>query len=232
KIEDLITYSNAVYQLIKNSKGKIDLEVGKPILKNLHLSKLSDNTKDKSDIRIVIYDPITQFEPQLGFSIKSYIGSKPTLFNAGKPTNIVFKIHGAMDTSLAEKLNSEGTYSDRIKYLLNNNLFLKYDDYWDEKFKDNLELIDSRLPEILAEMVLLKYTEGISKLNDIIVRISDLNPCGFNIINNENFYSYKIKRFLIDCALGMTAKSVWTGTYDASGGFIVVKSDGDMVCFH
>lgn len=30
----------------------------------------------------------------------------------------------------------------------------------------------------------------------------------------------------------MTPSKVWNGTYDATGGYIIVKSDGDIVCYH
>ena len=32
--------------------------------------------------------------------------------------------------------------------------------------------------------------------------------------------------------MGMTPETVWTGFYDATGGQIIVKDDGDVVCYH
>lgn len=31
---------------------------------------------------------------------------------------------------------------------------------------------------------------------------------------------------------GMTSAKEWNGHYDANGGYLVVKSDGDIVCYH
>ena len=45
-------------------------------------------------------------------------------------------------------------------------------------------------------------------------------------------YSYKIKKLLCACALGMTPEKHWEGAEDANGGYIVVKRDGSVVCFH
>ena len=45
-------------------------------------------------------------------------------------------------------------------------------------------------------------------------------------------YEYKIKSFLTDVALGMTPQKKWDGVYDATGGIIIVKKDGDIVCYH
>lgn len=30
----------------------------------------------------------------------------------------------------------------------------------------------------------------------------------------------------------MTPETVWTGKYDATGGIIIVKENGDLVCYH
>ncbi len=58
------------------------------------------------------------------------------------------------------------------------------------------------------------------------------NPLDFDITNNHNYYSYKIKRLLTDIALGMLPTRVWTGKLDATGGIIIVKEDGDLVYYH
>ena len=50
--------------------------------------------------------------------------------------------------------------------------------------------------------------------------------------NDHDFYEYKLKRLLNDMALGMTAAKVWNGLFDASGGYLVVKEDGDLLCYH
>ena len=46
------------------------------------------------------------------------------------------------------------------------------------------------------------------------------------------FYEHKIKQFLINFALGMTANKPWDGIVQANGGYIVVKEDGDIICYH
>ncbi len=37
---------------------------------------------------------------------------------------------------------------------------------------------------------------------------------------------------MTDSALGMTPGRTWTGEYDATGGIIIVKQDGELVCYH
>ena len=45
-------------------------------------------------------------------------------------------------------------------------------------------------------------------------------------------YEYKIKQFLLAFALGMTCSKPWHGTFNANGGYIVIKEDGDIICYH
>ena len=45
-------------------------------------------------------------------------------------------------------------------------------------------------------------------------------------------YNYKIKNFLDAVALGMVPSKEWDGLTKAHGGYIVVKQDGRVVCYH
>ena len=41
-----------------------------------------------------------------------------------------------------------------------------------------------------------------------------------------------MKVLLLDTALGMTPAKEWNGVYDANGGYLVVRKDGEIVCYH
>ena len=66
------------------------------------------------------------------------------------------------------------------------------------------------------------------KLNQAISAIKTL---GYHISANSPVYEVKIARFLQDAAMGMTPETPWSGFYDADGGQIVVRKDGDIVCY-
>lgn len=93
-------------------------------------------------------------------------------------------------------------------------------------------LIDSLLPEILAHIIFEFYSGRFSCLKDIVNEISSKNPLNFDTENEHKFYEYKIKRLLTDSALGMMPSKVWDGKYDSTGGYLVVKEDGDVLCYH
>ena len=50
--------------------------------------------------------------------------------------------------------------------------------------------------------------------------------------HNQKYYEHKVKNFLVASALGMVPHTPWNGKYDANGGYLVVKDDGDVLCYH
>ena len=97
------------------------------------------------------------------------------------------------------------------------------------QFQENLQFIDSQMPIILAHALLIAYRNNIKKLSDVIEILKAENPLKFS---NTNMYEYKFKKFLCAAALGMTPERHWEGEEDANGGYIVVKQDGSVVCYH
>jgi len=190
----------------------------------------------KSDITIVIHDARTGEQPTLGFSIKSQLGNPSTLLNAGKTTNFVYKITGAtFSEAEVTKINEISTKSkimDRIKAIIDKSGSFSFVSTEKSIFGNNLVLIDSLLPEILSKVVLNFYSGNSNKVNELVENIQESNPLAFDVSNEHKFYSYKVKRFLTDVALGMMPSKVWTGEYDSTGGYLIVKSDGEILCYH
>jgi type II restriction enzyme len=190
----------------------------------------------KSDINIVIHDLRTNQMPLLGFSIKSQIGNPSTLLNAGKTTNFVYKIEGVNLTDeeidSINSIDSKNKIRDRIIAVLNKGGLFSFAGTEQKIFSNNLTLIDSLLPEIVSDITFAFYTEKDSTMKSLVDNIQTKNPLGFDTSNEHKFYSYKIKRFLTDIALGMMPSKVWAGQYEATGGYLIVKEDGEVLCYH
>ena len=158
------------------------------------------------------------------------------MLNAGKTTNFIFKIENTnlndRDISRINSIDTRSKIKDRIEEIHHNKGTFKFIRTEKQIFSNNLVLIDSLLPQILSEIVFNFYTSNYSKLSDLINVIEQKNPLGFDISNEHQFYNYKIKRFLTDIALGMMPSKVWTGKYDATGGYLIVKEDGGILCYH
>lgn len=205
-------------------------------MQSINCISLKASSKAKTDITIVVHDQRTNQQPTLGFSIKSQLGSPSTLLNAGKTTNFIFKISNIKLTSTQiEDINSISSRSkimDRINSLLNLDCQFNFVKTEKQVFSNNLILIDSKLPEILSQIVYEFYSSKKSSILDLVENTNSKNPLNFDVSNEHKFYEYKIKRFLTDIALGMMPSKVWTGQYDATGGYLIVKENGDVLCYH
>lgn len=197
---------------------------------------LKASSSTKTDIRVVIHDNRTSSEHELGFSIKSQLGGASTLLNAGKTTNFIYQIKNlALTTNDIDLINSIDTrckIMDRLFAINEMGGVLKFCKTESVVFGDNITLIDSALPEILAVIIYKFFTSSLSKLSDLVADCTIQNPMKFNVSTGQPFYEYKIKRLLTDIALGMMPSVIWTGQFDATGGYLVVKEDGEIICYH
>ncbi len=220
----------------KNKSRTFSVPEIEAFMQSINCLSLKASSTAKTDITIVVHDQRTNQQPTLGFSIKSQLGSPSTLLNAGKTTNFVYQIVGAnLTKSDIEQINSIDTRSkimDRIVQIQNAGGEFKFVKTERQIFSNNLVLMDSLLPEILSQIIFDFYSSEFSHLTDLITKTAKLNPLNFDIENEHKFYEYKIKRFLTDVALGMMPSKVWTGKYDATGGYLIVKENGDVLCYH
>ena len=196
-------------------------------------TKIKAPSQDKADIHIVIHDLRTNMTPLLGFSIKSQLGSESTLLNATKATNITYRVEGCdiSDEMIAE-INSIEDHLPRMKALIDKGLHLEYSDIEHQTFKNNLLFLDTCMPNFIAScLVCDSMPNSTSNIKDTVEIVAAQNPFGFTG-DVVAFYEHKMKVLLIDAALGMTPAKEWKGHYDANGGYLVVKKDGDIVCYH
>ena len=235
-VSTFIEQSSKLLAKIKNSKSAFSIPETEAFMSSIHCRSLKAKATSKTDIRIVIHDQRINQIAELGFSIKSQLGSDATLLNAGKTTNFIFQILGfkptAKEINIINEIDTKSKIKDRIETIRNGGGKLKFISPQKDIFKNNLVLIDSLLPNILAEMTKSFFTTNLNSVKDLTENINRLNPLNYDTQFAHTFYEYKVKRLLTDVALGMVPSEVWTGLYDASGGYLVVKENGDVLCYH
>jgi hypothetical protein len=227
----------ALLEIIKtNPSGTFAIPEIQDFMESVHCISLKAKSSRKTDITIVIHDERTNQTPTLGFSIKSQLGRPSTLLNAGKTTNFTFKITDVELTSkeitTINSIEGRSKIMDRVQAIYNKGGKLKFMKVDKRIFSNNLILIDSLLPQIIAKILHEHYTSNDSTTVNLLSIIETQNPLNFDMSNHHQFYTYKIKRFLTDVALGMMPSKVWTGEYDVTGGYLIVKRDGDVLCYH
>ncbi len=229
-------FANLLLEYIRTSTGSFSVEEVDDFMDEICCRALKAKSGSKTDILIVIQDLLTRQEHNLGFSIKSKLGEEATLLNAGQNTNFIFKLNNFNpDEQQIHDINTIEGYSkikNRVEAVNNSGGTFQFIKPKDDNFKNNLVLIDSWLPRILAEVIFLFFTSKLNTLSELIANIAETNPLGYDRNSPHKFYEYKIKRFLTDVALGMMPSKVWSGVYDATGGYLIVKKNGEILCYH
>lgn len=220
-----------------DTAGAFSIEEAEQLMENLHITKIKAPSLDKKDLTMQIHDIQTGYQPVVGFSVKSDIGNPPTLLNAGKNTRFVYEIHGITDQTMQEINSIDKSVSaeymrTRMELLFSKALSVSYHSMKNEIFEDNLIMIDSRLPELYGNMILNHFRYIGEKLYDCGLLCNTLeitNPLGYR---KTDVYRYKIKKLLCAAALGMTPGTEWNGLDNASGGYIIIRKDGNVLCYH
>jgi hypothetical protein len=228
--EEFESEANYLMDKIAVGKSAFTVEQTEAFINRIYLTKLKAPTSDKSDINIQIHDINTGYQNVVGFSIKSELGSPPTLLNAGKTTNFIYAVDG-LNSGFIDSINSIDTQTkiiDRIKAITDNNGQFRFQRMENETFCNNLFMIDSQMPIIVAEMLVGYYSGVASDCAGLADYVSQVNPLSCN----AEFYKHKIKDMLCAIALGMKPATAWDGTDEATGGYIIVKTDGDVLAYH
>ena len=222
---------------INSNDGAFALPKVEAFMRSIYCHSLKAKSSDKTDIRIILHDRRTRLNSEMGFSIKSQLGGDSTLLNASKATNFCFKIKGG-DISDAdiEQINNinpkRNKVIDRYNAIKAKGALFEFDSADNPTFRNNLIMLDGDLPKIIANLLLLQLDTSIATLKELAKELAKNNPLGYDARLCHSFYEYKIKHLLTSTALGMMPATAWSGKYDANGGYLVVKSDGDILCYH
>ncbi len=226
----LLDYSIHLLSKIKTEKGRSFLiPEAIPIMSLLRMDKVAGSI-EKTDLMLKIYDPRIKRETEQGFSIKSFLGGKPTLLNAAGTTNIEYTIVGTISQKDISVLNELGPIEIVTSlYELDCQLVPTY---MDSRFVENLRMIDSEMDLLLAHLVLASFQGQGRGMNDLLKILIATNPLKYSSNNCEVRYTHKIKDLLEAVALGMRPSKPWIGLAEAKGGHLIVTSIGEVICHH
>ena len=163
------------------------------------------------------------------------------LLNASEATNVVYRVSGLTEqqADAINAIDSSNKIMDRCATIKKYAKSIQYERYSNEIFEGNLDVVDSALPRMLADLIKVHYFEQILKpkvgksgykLSNAVELLSNTEP--YISKPRQDFCKIKIKRFLRDCALGLMPSKIWNGVEDATGGYIVVLPDGQLVALY
>lgn len=229
KADDLLERIKSV----KGEGGSFSSHPTEEFMREIGARKLKAPALDKTDIQIMIHDTQLNLCPLLGFSIKSQLGSPATLINASRATNFIYEICGK-DISDADisSINEIEDHLPRIEAIERLGGHLLFRGVCNQTFMNNLLFIDCCLPKIVGLWLLENSIASAKTVKEATENLAAKNPVGYTGNNVVAFYEHKIKELLLAAGLGMVPKEEWNGHYEANGGYIVVKENGEVVCYH
>lgn len=222
-----------IFEKMKTSSGSFSIAEADELVNELKCTQIKAGNSDKADIIMTIKEQMSPMSVEMGFSIKSMLGGAATLLNASGSTNFVYKIEGFKgNINEVNKIDSRSKVRDRIKMIEENGGKIIFDSLVSEKFKNNLKKIDVVFAEILAASLKNFYEGKGSTIAETCPFLDQNDTLKVKYDLSENDFEYKIKAFLRAVALGMVPNRTWDGLNAAHGGYLIVKEDGDVVCYH
>jgi hypothetical protein len=239
------TLADSLYQQIIHSKGaSFVCSASDEAFELLRLVGAKAASTVKSDLFLDVYSPV--FEGQrvsLGFSVKSELGGLPTLLNAGA-TQFQYRVEdfSAEDALAVQEATPRPARKDYpgpmrlLPALKCSRARVVFESVVNPIFEQNLKMVDTTFPRILASTLLHAYMSGDLSLDEAVecpALLDELSEAlslpGPMVIR---LVRHKMKELLRQSALGMNPGRQWEGQIEAHGGWLVVKEDGCVVCFH
>lgn len=177
----------------------------------------------KEDIILINYDSIQgRLTPELGYSIKSQLGSPATILNASAQTNFRYIVRNLSQSDIIEinNINTREKLRDRITRIKDLGGIISFDGVESSIFDYNLQYIDTNFSFALAEALLSSYELGNKDLS-YLFSISSVYP-------DIAMAQYKLKKFLAAVSLGMFPSIEWDGACSANGGILLVSKDSHV----
>ena len=128
--KELDDNANKLLREITKHSGSFELEELADFANGIKVTKIKAPSSDKTDISMQIEDTHTNYIRNVGFSIKSEVGNAPTLLNAGKTTNFIYKVVG-ITMEQAQQINvidTKNKIKDRMKTIKEFGGIISYSD--------------------------------------------------------------------------------------------------------
>ena len=202
-------------QLKSTQNSAFSIPKAQNVLERLGLNSMKTSSAHKVDIQLELPSLGGGKDLNLGFSIKSQLGSASSLLNHSNATSIKFE---APDGYTFQNFRTIADPSDLI-----------FRGFSNDTFQNNLEFFGSDFPAKLADLV--KYSAlrpGVRSLDEELMLWAGDN--GGQLAYEK--IKYQMKSFLRATALGMQPSRPWAGDLEGYGGYIVVKKNGGMMCLH
>lgn len=150
-------------EILKNATriGAFSLKNANSFISDFTLgNSFKGKSLSKADLKAIVHDNLKDLDVNLCYSIKSQLGSPSTILNSSNNTNFRYEIVNfpISKIDLINSINTRTKLIDRIKAVKEyNNVEIKFDSVLSKILEKNLRLVDSLMPEYIANTLLYSY---------------------------------------------------------------------------
>lgn len=206
-----------------SSSGSFEIpDISNTLSKMTRGNKIKAKSTLKEDITLLVFDFKKGMTKPLKYSIKSMLGSPATLLNSSSNTNFVYEIMGINDVQMNQinAINTRTKLLDRYHKIISFGGQIKFVNMESSNFKYNLRMIDSNMPEYIANVLLRSYSENSKNLKELF--LSSLS------FDDPDFALTKLGQLLEGISFGFFPNKKWDGKNLVDGGLIIVKPNGEV----
>ena len=219
-------------------KNNSSLPIAEYLSHQLGISVKKQNSSMVADLYATMY--FEDRETKYDLSIKSWLGGNPSFLNASKKsTKITYSIKGNLSDSFLTTLNQKKA-TDNLRKIYENEGYLEFHSYANEKFLDGLYYATADGPQVLADLVVCGYLSGRDGIDSHVKK--ELASIGeyfqyfkqsrnlFSAIRSKAIYEQRIKVLLFHFLMYQLQKGAPESNSLASDNYLAVLSDGNLLC--
>lgn len=215
-----------------SKKGAFVLPLAEKVAEQLRVSARKQNSSKKGDIVLKFSATDTgSLSKSHDASIKSWLGSNPTLFNASKhSTKLIFSVvplDSSHQINIADLLHISNKNIRKprdavTKSFSNDTTYkLEFNRYASQNLYENLLEFD--LNNFVVDVVVAHFSKTVAGASNATTLEQILKP-------KYPSFIHKWKTLLEICALGMTAASRYTPVSNISDNMIIIDRQGELCC--
>ncbi|HBT95684.1 MAG TPA: hypothetical protein DEB24_06210 [Coriobacteriia bacterium] len=225
--------ADALYETIKGeSKATFPSDV-QVFLESIGCCQLKAGSSHKADLAARVLDHFTGSIIDKHYSIKSLIGSEPTLANVSRLTFFEYELRGLDEAGYRElesmPMSGGPWLKDKVARAEQLCDAIVFAGVSGEVFGKNLKTCHYRCPQVMAYALLYSYSVKGKRSPDVLHLLQEQDPAGFGPDDLED-YEIAYRKYLWAVLFGMMPSKRWTDN-ESVDGYLIAKDDGDVLSY-
>lgn len=218
-------------RILRNRKGRaFEIPEIEGFVDAIGIAKLKPSGTEKPDMIVEIFDPRTSSRYTTSYSIKSFIGAKPSLVNSSALTYFFYELVGFDDEDFDEVSKIPANkVKRRVKACRELASDVRFAHLSPDAgvFHENLMRVHPYAEATLGYLVLESYAVRGKHSLDVLANVMRENPMGYD---SPSMYEDAYREYLWAAFFGMVPSKPW-GRRDSVDGYLLINEEGTPLSY-